>query len=478
MKIQSSYIFLGNPYGQKEKSDNLSVIIVKNRLPNYIYKAFPNVIKVADYNNFYKNKYTVDLQYNNAIFNVEFIATEVISTYYLDVVVTGRIKYQIVKCLEYIQNTLLNSGVRERYIDIISYDAVSEYYCNKIYPKLNLLERNLRKLLFNIYIVNFGKDYYRATIDTDLQVKIKKVINVDSKKEENNHIKSQYKATTKKETEEIERLQRFFYSFEYNDIQKLLFTPSWTNTDETEKSKFLKKHKDLSALSDEQLREAFSKYIPKSDWERFFSNKINISDIEDLIEQIRLFRNSVAHFKFFYKADYDKCNKLANSLNSAITKAIQITEEKDFAEKNSEKLSVALQGLVDIFAEYIKASNEKFHEIASYIITPITDSLVKNVKENNWLKALGTLSLNRFLAEEVGKSQEHLRLSNPLTSLIYNLIPSWFNETRNTTNSIKMDTNLTEFEINDVLNANTSSQNKDDEDFDNPNKDNDKNKNT
>ena len=121
MKIQSSYIFLGNPYGQKEKSDNPSVIIVKNRLPNYIYKAFPNVIKVADYNNFYKNKYTVDLQYNNAIFNVEFIATEVISTYYLDVVVTGRIKYQIVKCLEYIQNTLLNSGVRERYIDIISY---------------------------------------------------------------------------------------------------------------------------------------------------------------------------------------------------------------------------------------------------------------------------------------------------------------------------------------------------------------------
>lgn len=54
---------------------------------------------------------------------------------------------------------LLASGVRDEYVDIISYDAISEFYCNKILPKLNTLERNLRKLLFNIYIVNFGKEF-------------------------------------------------------------------------------------------------------------------------------------------------------------------------------------------------------------------------------------------------------------------------------------------------------------------------------
>lgn len=54
--------------------------------------------------------------------------TEVVETKYLDIVVKGNTKYQLVKYSEYIQYTLLNSGVRERYIDIISYDAVSVYY--------------------------------------------------------------------------------------------------------------------------------------------------------------------------------------------------------------------------------------------------------------------------------------------------------------------------------------------------------------
>ena len=112
-----------------------------------------------------------------------------------------------------------------------------------------------------------------------MQGKIKGVIKVDSSKEEKSSIKACYKAKNQKEAEEIERLQRFFYSFEYHDIQKLLFTQSWTSSDETEKNKFLETHTDLSKLSDEELRNAFSKYTPKSDWERFFNSKIKRSNL-------------------------------------------------------------------------------------------------------------------------------------------------------------------------------------------------------
>ena len=138
----------------------------------------------------------------------------------------GSSKKQIAECMEDIQQKFFSSCVRERYIDIISYDAVSEYYCNKIYPKLNTLERNLRKLLFNIYVVNFGLNYYKATINEGLQNKAKQVVNRDSRKKEKDHIKEKYTATTRKEVEEIELLQRFFYSLEYGDIQDLLFTPT------------------------------------------------------------------------------------------------------------------------------------------------------------------------------------------------------------------------------------------------------------
>lgn len=465
MKLQNSYIFLGNPYRKIEKSADPSVIVLEKSLPSYIMSVFPNATKESSNEHFYKRKYTVDCQYNNITCNVEFISTEVVGTYYLDVIVTGKTKSQIVNCLEHIQNVLLGSGIRERYIDIISYDAVSEYYCNKIYPKLNTLERNLRKLLFSIYIVNFGKDYYRATIDTDLQGKIKGVINVDSSKEEKSSIKACYKAKSQKEAEEIERLQRFFYSFEYHDIQKLLFTQSWTSSDETEKNKFLETHTDLSMLSDEELRNAFSKYTPKSDWERFFNSKINITDIENLIEQIRIYRNSVAHFKFFYKDDYNKCNKLINRMNSAIIKAIQITEEKDFTKKNAEALSVALGALIDVFAEYKKTFSEIAQNVVSNIIIPVKDAFAKIVKESNWIKSLGAFAMNNYLAEEA-KARQGLEDSiKPLTSLKDNLIPPWANETQNMINSIKTDTPFTELSTNAVLDADTLSQNDDVEVF-------------
>ena len=370
---------------------------------------------------------------------VEFIITEVVDTKYLDVVVQGNTKAQIVKCLEDIQYTLLTSGVRERYIDIVSYDAVSEYYCNKIYPKLNILERNLRKLLFNIYIVNFGRDYYKATVGEELQGKIKGVINTDSSKGEKDKIKAEYKTSTKKEAEEIERLQRFFYSFEYNDIQKLLFTPSWTSADEAEKTSFLEKHPDLSELSNEELREAFSKYVPRSDWERFFSNKINISNIKDLIEQIRLYRNSVAHFKFFYKAEYDECNKLVNCLNSAIVKAIKITEDKDFLQKNAETLSEALKDVLAGFASFTKSIAEMAQKTISTVIVPALTAVSKAIKESTWIKPLGNFAMNAVLAEEARKRQELFEAIKPSTALVQGVIPPYVNETQSLLNSIKME---------------------------------------
>lgn len=445
MELQNSYIFLKNPYTPTEQTNNHSedgtiVLTVGKNLYSYIKASFPTIIKVDGYGGFYKRKYAADLQYNNFTCKVEFIITEVVDTKYLDVVVQGNTKAQIVKCLEDIQYTLLTSGVRERYIDIVSYDAVSEYYCNKIYPKLNILERNLRKLLFNIYIVNFGRDYYKATVGEELQGKIKGVINTDSSKGEKDKIKAEYKTSTKKEAEEIERLQRFFYSFEYNDIQKLLFTPSWTSADEAEKTSFLEKHPDLSELSNEELREAFSKYVPRSDWERFFSNKINISDIKDLIEQIRLYRNSVAHFKFFYKAEYDECNKLVNCLNSAIVKAIKITEDKDFLQKNAETLSEALKDVLAGFASFTKSIAEMAQKTISTVIVPALTAVSKAIKESTWIKPLGNFAMNAVLAEEARKRQELFEAIKPSTALVQGIIPPYVNETQSLLNSIKMET--------------------------------------
>lgn len=389
MKLQNSYIFLDNPYKKEEPQTkvegNTIVLNIGNSLYSYIKRKFPTIMQSDEYDLVYKKKYFTDLKYDDVVYKVEYIITEVVGTEFLDVIVEGKSKATIIKVLEYVQSELFDSGIGEDYVDIITYDAVSEYYCNKMYPKLNTLERNLRKLLFNIYIVNFGRDYYKMTIDEAIQKKIKGVVGVDSSKEQKDKIKTNYHTSNKKEIEEIERLQRFFYSLEYTDVQKLLFTSSWTSVDETAKTKFLEEQLDLSKLSDEELRKAFSQLTPKSDWERFFSSKIEIQNIEELIDAIRTYRNVVAHFKFFYKNEYDECNKKVSQLNKAILKAIQITEEKDFAEKNSEALKQALKGMVESFEKFKKSLEEMVLNVAKKAMLPAFTGISKYIQSSTWI---------------------------------------------------------------------------------------------
>lgn len=378
MKLQNSYIFLKHPFKKDEShyvdENGNQVFIVGNNVYSYITKVFSSISMVDDFGDFYNKKFTYVVPLNGISYNVSFKLTEVTDVSYLDVSVEGKTKSQIITCLEYIQEKILNSGIRENYVDIISYDAISEYYCNKIFSKLNTLERNLRKLLFNIYILNFGKDYYEATMDDELQNKIKKLISIGDNSEKKRQIKEDYNVKSK-QVKDIERIQEFFYSFELRDIQSFLFEVNWTRVEEEAKEKFLSEHKDLSQLSDVELRNAFSSFTPKSDWERFFNDKIQLTDIKDMIEQIRWHRNKVAHFKLLDKNDYDSCNKLILKLNRAILKAINITEEKDFTEKNAEALKKTLSGF-----------SEKLNEI----LEPIKQAIQKFSPSEFFKKILGT----------------------------------------------------------------------------------------
>lgn len=321
MQKQSSYIFLKN--NSKEKPES------SKHISDFICNTFKTINRIDDENDIFIKRF----EYECDSCNITFIIHSVADSEYLDINIQGKTTSKIINCLEQVQNELLNSGIRDNYIYIISYDAISEYYCNKMVVKLNEFERNLRKLFFNIYILNLGKEYYQATMPSDLQNKIKGLIGSTSK-EHINSLREKY-AVNKKQAEEIARLQLFFYSFELGDINYFLFTPRFTEYDKKTIEKFLSQHSDLSKLTDEKLRNAFSKFLPKSDWDRFFSDKIKIDNIDNLFKEIREYRNSVAHFKFFDKNDYNECNKKVTKLNKAIIKAIRITEEKDFAERNN-----------------------------------------------------------------------------------------------------------------------------------------------
>jgi hypothetical protein len=359
MRLQNSYIFLVNPKKQDIKQQSLSgnkrAFEFKQSVYSYVSKCFPGTTEYEIDGWDYQHKMVWRSDDHPDTCTVVFRFYSVIETTYLDVAAEGGSEEDVIKCLEYVHETLQSSGVCSDYVMILSYDTVSEYYCNKLYPKLNELERNLRKLLFNIYTVNFGRDYYKTTISGDIQTKAKENI----------------RARGNADRKEVTVLQEFFYSLELGDVQQLLFTPRWTELDEQTKQAFLNEHSDLSMLSDADLRSEFADIAPKSDWDSFFSDKVSNVDFKGIIDTIRGYRNKVAHCKHVTQEEYQDCVGMIKQLNEAIFEAIKATEDKDFESKNR----VYLQNVVNQLADAIQNLSQMRTSMASSMIQSVVSSM-------------------------------------------------------------------------------------------------------
>ena len=355
MIIESHYIFLPKEKAKKRttaREDETIVLNLHRSVGEYISKTFTLSSTVYD-KSIFKRAYDTTINVSDITFKVVFLQYDVGKNVYLSIKVDGKTKHQSIKCLEHVQDKLLCSGIEEDYITIISFDSISEYYCNKLYPKLNSLERKLRRLLFNTYVVNFDHEYYKTTISEELQINAKKLI--------------QAKGSTEKKEER--RIQEFFYSMEFFDIQQLLFSPTWNDYDEKQRQDFLNSHVDLTKLTDEELRKQFTEFSPKSDWERFVIGKTNdtTEEIIATLEEIRKFRNKVAHCKFLSFENYNACKIAILKMSRAIDQALKITEEKDFYDKNIETLSKSFERMREELNEAMKEISKTVREISRNI---------------------------------------------------------------------------------------------------------------
>lgn len=205
-----------------------------------------------------------------------------------------------------------------RYIRIVAYDPVSEYYCNKIYNKLNTFERKLRKLMYLIYTFDEGYNFY-DNLDENL-----KAMSASRIKKDNN--------TSNKN----KKIEDFFYGIGDTEISQLLFNKKWEN--EIKSKANIVESIDESNISKEKLQKEIASMSPKSDWDLLFSTEIKdpSDDIKQLLCDLIKLRNDVAHCKFFYKDDYQKCIKILKKLNVYIDKAISLISNKDFQKLNME----------------------------------------------------------------------------------------------------------------------------------------------
>lgn len=359
----NSYIFLENE--KKKKIRNSSAeeqkIVVFLPFHELLKKVFSNITINID-----ESSGIINITCKTKSYPVEFKYYKVSKNYYLNVYVNNQRQNVAINILEIINNILTKekNDITKSYLPIISYDSVSKYYCDKLYPQLNDFDRKLRRLLYNVYTLNFNLKYYENLYLNETAHEIKKKIPTNKlsnvSKEENYAIS-------------------WFYSLDYGNIEHLLFDKYVSQNEYEKAEEILSKEQDLSAMSNTQLRKIYKSLLPKSDWERFFSNKKLGQKFQDLFKDIHYKRNIIAHCKLIEKEQFNLCKSNLKESIILLDNAIKITENYDIKIINMVARHESFTRFASIIGEYYKQLNENLELIIQPLLK-IQDQLSNNLK--------------------------------------------------------------------------------------------------
>lgn len=233
------------------------------------------------------------------------------------------------KVLDVVHSKLLEGHHRRNYNIVTSFDGVSQYYCNKLYPKLSLFERKIREIVYNIMIKSFGASWYNLTLSDSLKDELKRQTGGMN---------------------ESELIEKALYEMTIYQLEEYLFSPysevdvvSLLDTDLSPAS--------LENKNREEIVELLNKCQPKSLWDRFFEGNIKIKDLRFTLKVVRCYRNRVAHNKYLYSNDYVKCNGILNKTILQLNSAIEDIEGMTFSRYH---INVSLSVFAETINRYIR----------------------------------------------------------------------------------------------------------------------------
>lgn len=289
---------------------------------------------------------------------------------------------ELLECAHHKILELIDSD--KKYHIVTANDELSEYYCNKAYPKYQHFERQLRHLIFKVVTKAYGNMWTEATFSKELRAKLK----------------DEVKTRGNNKREEVLIEQALHEMTMGQLIDYLFYGPC-----EVDISIELDEHystKKLKQLSDDDLLALLEKARRKSVWNLFLVDDIDIDEPIAKLITLKNNRNKVAHCKQFYSNEYKETIKYIEMFipkiesaieNARIADALTIRDVllgfSDYTVKLAtisanigRMVAPALQRMADISAQITQAfANSTLHrmsEIISQINTsPYLDAIAK-----------------------------------------------------------------------------------------------------
>lgn len=191
----------------------------------------------------------------------------------------------------------------------ILWDDIGRHYAYKAYPLINDVENVMRKLISKFMLINVGMDWSKETIHPDLAKKI------ENFEEDDAHLNDLYKLDFINLSEVLFQKKR---DISLDELDRVL---SKTKFDDLDRTKILK-------------------YVPRSNWEKYFSSLLDEDSqgLEKKWELLYKLRNKVAHNRFLTKDDFGKIKGLTTQVKGILSIAMNKLGEIDLDEEDREQI--------------------------------------------------------------------------------------------------------------------------------------------
>lgn len=192
------------------------------------------------------------------------------------------------------------------------WDDISMYYTKKLYSPIEKIENQLRKIIYLFMTKTVGTIWTKENMPASVQNDIEKT-------------KSKNALTN---TDDVNLL----YYADFIVLGAFFFGRYSLNNNYT---KLIEQLQIPENQTNEKIMKLAEEFEIKSNWERYFKDKIEVDKLEEKWKKIYHYRNIVAHSKQLRKKEYDEATSLINEIDKAFSKCIDLIDDVDFTEEES-----------------------------------------------------------------------------------------------------------------------------------------------
>lgn len=222
------------------------------------------------------------------------------------------------------------------------WDDIGRYYATLAYPLINEIENLMRKLISKFMLVNVGMNWSKESIHNDLFSKI------ENFKDEALYLNDLFKLDFIQLSEVLFKKKR---DISLEDIDRLLLKTEFSKDDQ----------------------EKIKKYMPKSNWEKYFSSVVGVDapDLEKKWTILYDFRNKVAHNRFLTKSEFDQVSGLSKQVKQIMVEALNKLGELDLNQDDREFIKDAYkESSASFYDSRLEKAVADYYKNLGYVVAP------------------------------------------------------------------------------------------------------------